>query len=299
MNDRFAFLVEKYLDNSLEEKEKAEFEYYLGEPDCALYLKHAEAIEYLLVNELGPFLRELAMGEHPELRDDPKMEEIFRIIDKHSDIPNPELKGMVKMFHSNMLRRKKRVRFALFASIPVAAVLLIGLFLLLFPFKKETPQELFALYYRPYYFESYRSAESDEALYWRAVDYYQYGRYSSSAALCREITSDGSNIPEYFFLYGMNYMGMDSMERALVKFKKVKEHPEYLERGLLAPSHWYSSLCYLSLGNADSALVELHALRGAILWPANRYRREELTEKVERIVKRMEEGRRQKAEGRR
>jgi len=30
MNDRFAYLVEKYLENCLEEKEKAEFEYYLG-----------------------------------------------------------------------------------------------------------------------------------------------------------------------------------------------------------------------------------------------------------------------------
>ena len=299
MNDRFAYLVAKYLDQSLGERERAEFEYYLGEPLCAAYFKDAEEIEYLLKNELSPYLLSEIGMKNPQYIDDPEIAEFEKLVEEFTGRHHPEVIRMVTKMHSNMLRRNKRVRFALFASIPVAAAVLVGLIFLLLSLKKETPQELFAQYYRPYYFESYRSAKSDEALYWSAVEYYQYGKYAACAAMCRKIIAQNPGIPEYAFLYGMNYMVMDSMERALVMFEKVKDHPEYLERGLLVPSHWYSSLCYLSLGNADSALVELHALKGAILWPKNRYMREELTEKVEKIVKRKEVKRVESLEGRR
>ncbi len=47
----------------------------------------------------------------------------------------------------------------------------------------------------------------------------------------------------YKFLSGLNYMGMDSMERAIQQFNSLNALPINKEGRLYASVHWYSGLC--------------------------------------------------------
>ena len=51
------------------------------------------------------------------------------------------------------------------------------------------------------------------------------------------------------------------MQTAIQQFKTVNDLPGDKEGRLYVSAHWYASLCYISMGKVDSALVELEKLK--------------------------------------
>jgi len=283
MDERFTYLVEKFFDNSLEERERVEFENYLLNPVCSDYLEKAKKAERIIEKGywrlLGKEYKKEFPDADPEVFSEEIMEDIFKYRNKVSD----ETKEKVRAMHREMLRQNKRNRLLIYGSVAAAAIVVIGMFLIFAPGAKKKTGELYALYYKPQVFESFRSSENAIDRYRKAIIAYNLSDYTTGAAICRELISTGSGVPGYRFLYGLCYMGMDSMENALQQFKEVKEHPDYIDKGLLIPVHWYASLCYLSMGKADSALNELDKLEGMENGLLKEYRVKELKEDLKKL----------------
>jgi hypothetical protein len=132
MDERFTYLVEKYLDNNLDEREKAEFEKFLTDPLCSEYLEKIKKVEmfveegFRMRNERAA-RRAAAAGKkkpgYPE--PDDISEEVKEDYLKYGGLRNPETVAAVKQMHQNMLKHNRNIRRLIFGS--VAAVILIGI----------------------------------------------------------------------------------------------------------------------------------------------------------------------------
>jgi tetratricopeptide (TPR) repeat protein len=241
MDERFTYLVEKYLDHNLTETEKNEFEKYLAEPLCMDYLEKAIKAEKLMM-------------------------EGFRLLKTEADDfqygknISEETREAVRLMHRNMLNRRKRIR--LFSYAGMAAAVLIGLVFFWASHPKPTPQLLFKQYYRPFEYLTVRGTSEGYIIYANAVSYYMGGNYEGCSKICREFLATQPPVPDVHFLYALNLMQMDSLQSALEQFNAATDFPLEKNSYFYVSVYWYKSLCYLAMGKADSALVELDRIKG-------------------------------------
>ena len=276
MNKRFTNLVSKYLDSQLNEKENAEFTEFLKDPLCVTYFNKAVKADKV-IEEVFRMTREreekraAAAGEEAAAagagkkkpgysEQDDIEEQVKEDIIKYGGMRNPETVAAVKRMHQNMLIRRKNIRRLVFSS--VAAALLIGLAII---FKNPTltsPQKLSEKYYERFQFINLPGFIESNKKYDKASLAYIKFDYSLSAQICRDILASGNPDPDVHFLYGLNLITSDSLESALQQFSAAANLISEKDKSLYVPVHWYSALCYLSMGKSNAALRELEMIRG-------------------------------------
>ena len=255
MDERFTYLVEKYLENELNAEEQDEFGKYLSDPGCAEYLKRAAEIEELM----AAGIRRFAVKDSDKKKQAPEQgdgnEEMYGSggSDDHS-----ETREMLRRVHRQMITRKRRVRIYSYSGI--AAAVLTGLFLFFQLRPGPDPQSLYDTYYKTWQFEVRRSVESNPGLYSRAKSAYMAGDYSGSAEMCRTMLVTRPPEPEIHLLLGLNLMDLDSIQGAIQQFKAAATFPMDKQGIFYAPVHWYQALSYLKAGNKDSARIALKAI---------------------------------------
>jgi hypothetical protein len=160
MNKRFRYLVEKHLDNNLDEKENSEFAKFLEDPLCIAYLEKGKRIEKF-IEEGFRLINKKAAGEaaaaaaavagkkgirYPEADD--IAEEVKEDILKYEVMKNPETVLAVKQMHQNMLNRSRNIPILIFSS--AAAAILIGIAFFFLQPSRTSPQKLSKKYYKRY-----------------------------------------------------------------------------------------------------------------------------------------------------
>ncbi len=261
MDERFTYLVQKFLDNNLQGSEKKEFEKYLADPLCAAYLEDAKKVDKVIEEGFREIIDHV--NKKGELLEKEKEipEDIIEAFKLYGNSYDPEIKKRIEEAHQDMLRRRKRIRLLSYGAAAAAAVI-IGLVLIFTPYNTSSPEELVKQYYKPYEYFVTRSAPADQVQFYNAINAYMSGNYSTGAGICREILDAEPQNPDFSFLYALNLMGLDSMQTAIQQFKVVNDLPGDKEGRLYISAHWYASLCYISVGKADSALIELEKLKG-------------------------------------
>ena len=107
MDKRFKYLVEKFLDNNLSEKQKGVFEKYLEDPACREYLEDAEKIEKIIDKGLMKILSDKYKNEKFDQEEDNIPEEIKQDVLKYGAINDPETRAAVRHMHERMIRRNR------------------------------------------------------------------------------------------------------------------------------------------------------------------------------------------------
>ena len=288
MDKRFKYLVEKYLDNTLSKTQKAVFEKYLEDPACREYLEDAEKIEKIMEEGFRILNKKAARAvrspepgvgrqdkksaiENPqsEIEEDDIPEEIKQDVLKYGAINDPEARAAVNHMHERMIRRN-RILFLLKYVIP-AVFLIISLIFLWTDYFKPLPQSLYRAWYKPYEYTVISTKRVPDERIRSAMSLYKTADYAGSARLCNEIIASGKHGGDIHFLYGLNLMGRDSMQRAIQEFNaqinspsvkpsqkfrfSMKDTKQHL------PVNWYKSLCYLKLGRPVSALLSLVGMK--------------------------------------
>ena len=255
MDKRFKYLVEKYLDNTLSKTQKAVFEKYLEDPACREYLEDAEKIEKIINNGLKKILSLKTKNRDFDLAEDDIPEEIKQDVLKYGAINDPEARAAVNHMHERMIRRN-RILFLLKYVIP-AVFLIISLIFLWTDYLKPLPQSLYRAWYKPYEYTVISTTRVPDERIKSAMSLYKSGDYAGSASLCNEIIASGKHGGDIHFLYGLNLMARDSMQRAIKEFDAQINSPsvKYTEKHL--PVYWYKGLCWLKLGRPDSALLTI------------------------------------------
>jgi len=265
MNERFAYLVEKYLEDDLLGEEVAEFEKYLTDPECAKYLKEAEHIEKIMMERLRELVLEVEKKEILKTFPEGLPKEIIEDSENEELMPKELFKELLEKEHRLMLRRRRKSRLLAYGS---AAAVLISLLIFFIPkANRETstspPVDVFETYYRPFEFIVTRGGSDAKSTYERAESAYIDANYNFSANLCRKLVDSGVSESEVYFLYGLNLMALDSMRLALQQFGALEGFPNLSYGYLASYGPWYAGLCYFYLGKKDSALLELDKIRGA------------------------------------
>jgi len=266
MNERFAYLVEKYLENDLFGDEVAEFEKYLTDPECAEYLKEAEQIEKLMMEGLRELVSAAEKKEILKTFPDGVPKEIIEDSDDEEIVPDERFREVLDEAHSLMIRRRRKIRVLSYVS--AAAVAMVCLLFFFIPKAKRmapapTLVNVFEAYYRPFEFIVIRSEPDPKNIYERAENAYIGYNFKVSEYLCRTLVDSGLSDHNVFFLYGLSLMALDSMRPAIQQFNTVMAMPYLTDGYITAYSPWYTSLCYVYLGKKDSALLELDKIRGA------------------------------------
>ena len=86
---------------------------------------------------------------------------------------------------------------------------------------------------------------------------YKSADYAGSARLCNEIIASGTRKGDIHFLYGLNLMAMDSMQKAIREFDVQINSPSVTVKKQHLPVYRYKALCRLKLGRPDSALLTI------------------------------------------
>jgi len=260
MDERFTYLVEKYLDNDLSVTEKAVFEKYLEDPACRKYLENAEKIEKVMKEEFGR-MQEKAQGSGRGARgmetgeEDDIPEEIKLDVLKYGGKDDPVARGKVRRMHEQMIRRG-RIRVFLKYILP-AASLLVGVYFLFTDYFKPVPQSLFRARYKSYEFKITGTETIQDKRIMTAMSMYESGDYQGSTGLCRDIIASGTEEDGVRFLYGLNLMALDSIKRAIQEFDAQINSPSLTDADKQLPVYRYKSLCYLKLGKPFKALREI------------------------------------------
>ena len=256
MNKRFKYLVEKYLEHSLSAPEKAEFEKFLDDRACAEYLKRAEKSERIIQEGFRLLIEkaDAAASARAEAEDDTP-EDIREVVKRFGGKDDPVARAAVKRMHEQMIKRR-RISY-LFKYFVPAASLLFGLYFVWANYLQPLPQSLYSAQYKPYeYSVISNTTVSDERII-SAMTMYKSADYAGSARLCNEIISSGMQGGDIHFLYGLNLMELDSMQRAIQEFDAQINSPSLNDPEKDPPVYWYKGLCYLKMGRPVSTLLVL------------------------------------------
>ncbi|MCK4921364.1 MAG: hypothetical protein KAS71_09985, partial [Bacteroidales bacterium] len=90
-----------------------------------------------------------------------------------------------------------------------------------------------------------------------AIVNYMEGNYDKSSKLCRESLASQVPDPKIHFLYGLNLIQMDSLQKAIQQFNITSSFPLEKDSNLYLSVYWHESLCYLAMSRPDSALLSL------------------------------------------
>lgn len=219
-------LVEKYFDAELSESEMKHFAQRVESDDSFKTLVEQEkaligAVRYHAITENLQFL------EHLE----------------------SNLNGQ-----GRKVTRPLKTWYLYAAAATIGIIVVARLFLTSF---NETPDELFAAYFKPYpnVFEPTLRGENRSDSRTEAFQAYEQGDYQKAAALFTELLKSGEE-PGILLLLGNSNLILGNLDEAKVNFTTLNKDYDELD----IQSKWYLSLCYLKSGDIDRARNMLREL---------------------------------------
>jgi tetratricopeptide (TPR) repeat protein len=142
----------------------------------------------------------------------------------------------------------------------VAAVLLIGVSLLLYLFNQKPQHEiLFAKYFKPYpNIISITRGENSEVRLKQGLVEYEFGNYQEAIQIFEQVTkSEPDNVTAQFYL-GISHLCLNQTDQAIAQFQSVIEIGE---NPFVEHAKWYFGLAALKSGNLDQANTIFRNLR--------------------------------------
>ncbi len=278
IDERFEFLVVKYLDDGLSLDEEAELSVYLLNNECEEYFEKSKAANTIIEEGMRDLMRRKRnkdREEDPVLAGIPEevLDEIDSLVEEHEAREKRSDRGeegeadgersrqekkMLKILHRKMVFRRRTWQYAVAAGI---IVLVFASSYFLGTIHKPTNHELYLCYYKPSTYIVHRSENKDNPVYANAISAYKQENYASSAVYCREILSSVGHEPEALLLYGLNLMALDSISRALEQFDEIISLIPSKDGVLYVYALWYSGLCHLEMDNPATALQVFERLR--------------------------------------
>lgn len=220
-------LIESYLDGSISQVEKEQFEELLS-------------IDQELVKELAL---------HKSVNEAILDEETVRFRGTIRKIINQRTGKTGKFLHA--------IKYPLAASI----LLLIALSLWQIFFLKKSPAELYLAYYTPYLSDNLtRSAEQSKDNIEVAYLLYQEGDYESSFEILQSYFNESFDNQTAHYYMGLNAMELKMYNVALEEFKLVEQDPS---TPFALHARWYIAMTFLQLNRPDEARQYLISLAQA------------------------------------
>lgn len=254
MDERFTYLVEKYLDHNLSKEEQKEFDAFLKVPGNKEYLIKAEKAEKIIEEGFKHIItkleNDLNIPKPDELND-----EIEEAIKTYQGITSKEAKNII----TQLKQKHRRVNYSILG---LAATILIASLILFLPFKsKPTNRDLYFQFYKPYEFLITRSLTDTCPAHKKAIQKYMQSDYIASANDCKKILDDYCEELLPRFLYALNLLALDSIPQAMEQFNTIIKNNSGTSEHLIRASHWYKGLCFLYLDKRKETLIELESLK--------------------------------------
>ncbi len=266
----------KYLDGEMPEEERRAFEDEIRmNPALAEELQRYRHIQDLAGKLLGDVAEEEkeGAGDSAENGLDPAVkQEIEEAVLQFKK--NPDDPGKVPESYRETLHRAGKAFFRsrgkAGSSLMIrniwyraAAVVVLGVtisILILRPFGKISPDEIYAHYFRPFHKTDrvVELARADNDLLF-AIQVYEAGDFERAVALF-EMLADSSGMKAWPWFYaGSTYMSLNRPEKAIDLLKKAMEEGD---REVDAHARWQLSLCYIRIGEPSEARKYLETLKG-------------------------------------
>jgi tetratricopeptide (TPR) repeat protein len=265
MNKRFTYLVQKYLENELEDSEIAEFETFLQDSKCAEYLRKTEKAEKIIDEGFKLLFADIEKSENLI----PEQDEIQQEVEKdflwyQANGINPETRRMVSRMQQEMLaksRKEKLLPLKIISVIAAAAAITIGVAYFLGAIQSPSLHKLYSCYYKPNSIILTRHFEKYETQKIKLYNAYISADYYTCAEYCRKMIATDSSDEDVLFTYGICLMEMDSTQAAIQQFTRAESAVGINDGILFVFAAWYRAMCYLDMGDKESALRELKRLR--------------------------------------
>ena len=226
-------LIEAYLRNEMNGKERKNFETKLAE--------NADLRkEFDLHKEVHSTLGQ--PGEHAFRR------VLDEIANDWQDRPSVDPKPA---------EQKRRLSIRIMSIAATAAILLGAIFWLF----KPTDGDVFSRHFEPYAMVlTERAPEkmtSEGVLVAEAIKRYDSGNYSDAAASFETLAELNPGALSYLFYAGVSHLASGDTGSAIVIFKSLVEMPDHL---LIEQSRWYLALAYMKSGNSELARSTLEEI---------------------------------------
>jgi tetratricopeptide (TPR) repeat protein len=207
----------------------------------------------LNTDELAAFNKLLA--EHPELEDEIRVHRQLRNAVKAYD--EIELRRKLRIIHKNYMAQQKPVLTRLLVrwSKVAAVVVLIIASAIVFYAKlinhSYTNNELFAMYYKPYEIQVFRSATTEEnKLFNEAVEKYYNRDFEQAIILFEKVIDTDQERMDANLMSGISKIEIKRYSEANRNFQKIINHRDNL---YLEHAEWYLGLCYLMTNDNEKA----------------------------------------------
>lgn len=228
-------LIEKYLDQACSQEERERFESLLKndsfKEELKLQMSVIEGIREFHKTELKDSLKQELLKQRDELR-------------------------------NKQVREKARRNLLLAVAASVTVFLIASLLLFFTGRERQTTDELFMVYYKPYPGISSTRGASDEGsnLAKESFQYYSEGEYRQAASGLEQLIEednpqfDADNVK---LMLGNCYLNLGQTHKALAIFMDLER-----SAGKIVKQHarWYAALTLLKAGESDQSLMMLDSI---------------------------------------
>jgi tetratricopeptide (TPR) repeat protein len=152
-------------------------------------------------------------------------------------------------------KRSKRIYFLIAAGI----LLLFGVYFIS-KLCQPSNKKIYAEYFQPFKITAVtRGGRGDDSitLMKNAKAKYENSKYDEAAVLFKKVLQVDSADPEAYFLLGICYMEMDSMNAASILF----QNKVLLESIYNADAGWYLGLCYVKMNEISKAVEQFQKIK--------------------------------------
>jgi tetratricopeptide (TPR) repeat protein len=223
-------LIDNYLDDNLRQEEKALFELKMNEK----YFSDELKLRASIVKGIKEFNRN-------------------------------ELKAELSGYLSDRVKIKSKNRSKSINYLSIAAAIVIflvsSLWILLHNKNRDTPDEIFAAYYKPYPVAITTRSGQENLI--PAFEKYQENHYKEAVVLLERISSEEKkNVGNPFLqlIMGNCYLKMDRFDKATIAFQNVIDSNDLV---LKQHAEWYMALTLLKSNRVGESLAILDQIKAA------------------------------------
>ena len=237
-------LIEKYLDNKLDQDEKLLFDAELEENED--FVRELNDMEFLIEG----------------IRRSAETASVEQKLERYDHSPKISEEGEKSRSVFPDFEHVKRYSWAIAASFTLVFVTTFTLFTL---DKTPSHHKLYAEYYTPFEnFGSTRSATNTEQDLWKeALSYYDEGNYIEALAKFNEMTqrdykglTEQSFYPHFKIYRGNTLMKLNKHGEAITVFTNLIDN----DAGMVIHARWYRAMCYLYTNDLDNLKKELKSI---------------------------------------
>ncbi|MGC9344985.1 MAG: hypothetical protein ACP5E3_19935, partial [Bacteroidales bacterium] len=220
MKKRVKHLIHLSVEGRITDRQQAELDGYLKDPENREYLEQAELAEKIIQKGLEEKQREEDWSELINEEDGISDEEIEEDIRNYRPKAG-ESRNLVEEFERNYHKGRRR-KLVQRISLAAAAVLVLAMIVVL-PDWGPNPDRLYDKYYQGWEFTRTRSIQDIDPLYIQALNAWQDGDYEQSAKIAGTLTDRDPDNLEARFLYAQSLQKLDYLENAAAEYRILAE----------------------------------------------------------------------------